>query len=133
MLSVKVPENMSKKAGEIEDILIQAKEKIEDAKQSELRLGNLTILSNSSYIDSSGVLHVVGEVFNNMTSDRAMYVQIIATFYDKTNMVVGTNNTFTNPIAIPPQDKAPFDLTLTSGSIPTEDVGHYNLKLIWQR
>jgi hypothetical protein len=126
-------ENAPKKAEEIEDLLLQAKEKIEEAKQSELQLANLTILSNSSYVDSSGVLHVVGEVYNNMTSDTTTHVQIIATFYDPTNTVVETNNTFTNPFVIPPKDKAPFDLTLTSGSIPMEDVSHYGLELIWQK
>lgn len=87
----------------------------------------LQILSHNSFTDSAGILHVVGEVQNNTTTN-AQFVQVTGTFYDSNNQVVGTQFTYTNPSDIAAGDKAPFDLTLLSASIPTSQIDHYNLQ-----
>jgi hypothetical protein len=86
----------------------------------------LQILSHSSFTDSIGTMHVVGEVQNNSPS-TATYVEVTGTFYDGNNQVVGTEFTYTNPSDIAGGDKAPFDLTLLSASIPISQVDHYSL------
>jgi hypothetical protein len=48
------------------------------------------ILSHSTYVDSTGNLHIVGEVINEFFL-RLRFVEIIATFYDANNSVIGTN------------------------------------------
>ena len=50
----------------------------------------------NSYTDASGVFHVVGEVYNDMAPDIASDVHVIATFYDSSNKVVGTNELIYN-------------------------------------
>ena len=50
----------------LEDILGKAKEDIEKAQQSGVPLGTVSILSNSSYPDPAGILHIAGEVYNDM-------------------------------------------------------------------
>jgi hypothetical protein len=86
----------------------------------------LQILSHNSFTDSVGYLHVVGEVQNN-TPTNAQFVQVTGTFYDNNNQVVGTQFTYTNPSDIGSGQKAPFDLTLLSASIPISQIDHYNL------
>lgn len=118
----------------LEDTLRKTKEDIEKAQQSGVRvpLGTVGILSNSSYPDPAGILHVAGEVYNDMAPNAARDVQVIATCYDSTDKVVGTNSTFTNPRNIPSGEKAPFDLSLASGSISLEEIDHYDLKVDWK-
>jgi hypothetical protein len=86
----------------------------------------LQILSHNSFTDSIGTMHVVGEVQNNSPT-TATYVEVTGTFYDSNNRVVGTQFTYTNPSDIAGGDKAPFDLTLLSASVPISQVDHYNL------
>jgi hypothetical protein len=115
----------------LEDLLGKAKEDIEKAQQSGV-LGTVSILSNSSHIDSAGILHVVGEVYNDMAPNTANDVEVIATFYDSSDNVVGANSTFTKPISIASGEKAPFDLRLSSASIPVLKIDHYDLKVDWK-
>ena len=116
----------------LEDILGKAKEDIEKAKQSGIPLGTVSILSNSSHTDPRGILHVVGEVYNDMAPNIAKDVQVIAIFYDSSGKVVGTNSSSTNPKDIASGEKAPFDLSLASASIPLEEIDHYNLQVDWK-
>lgn len=116
----------------LEDMLQKARDDITKAKQSGIPLGTVSILNNNSYTDAAGVLHVVGEVYNDMAPDIASDVQVIATFYDSSNKVVGTNNTFTTPRNIASGEKAPFDLFMSSASIPIEEINHHELKLDWR-
>ncbi|MDQ6668429.1 MAG: Ig-like domain-containing protein [Thermoproteota archaeon] len=90
--------------------------------------GSLRILSHTSYIDSVGAFHVVGEVENN-SSKTAKFVEIIGTFYNSNGTVVGTSFTFTKPHDLAPGAKAPFDLILISASVPTNQIKHYSLHL----
>jgi len=86
---------------------------------SPLALG-LAILSNSSYIDGIGWMHVVGEI-KNIGSVKATYVKVITTYYNETGGVVDARFTFSDPSDINPNQTAPFDVTLTSSRVPYVD------------
>jgi hypothetical protein len=92
---------------------------------SENTLNGLQILSHNSYTDSVGFMHVVGEVQNNSPT-AATFVKVTGTFYNN-NQVVGTQFTYTTPSDIGAGQKAPFDLILTSASVPISHIDHYNL------
>jgi len=80
-------------------------------------LAGLNILSNSSYTDDTGWMHVVGEI-QNIGSTRATYVRIIATYYDGTGKVVAAEFTSSVPSDLDPTQKAPFDVLLSSDRVP---------------
>ena len=80
----------------------------------------LEILSNSSYIDGIGWMHIVGEI-KNMGSVKATYVKVIATYYNETGGVVDAEFTFSDPSDIDPNQTAPFDIILTSVRVPYVD------------
>lgn len=83
-------------------------------------------LSSSNYIVAADIFHVVGEV-QNASPSVLTFVKIIATFYDSSNRVVATSNTYTSPPDLSPNDKAPFDLTVISASIPVGEIKNYRL------
>jgi hypothetical protein len=91
----------------------------------------IKILSQDSYIDSIGYMHVIGEAKNN-TPNVAQFVEIIGTFYDNTDKVVGTSSTFTSPTDLASGEIAPFDLILSDASIPIEQIERYSLKVSGQ-
>ena len=86
------------------------------------------ILSYSSYVGSTGSLHIVGEVINE-SFQPIRFVEITATFYDSNNRVIGTDFTFTNPSTLEPGQIAPFDLIIIEGSIPTYLMAYYTLSV----
>jgi hypothetical protein len=92
----------------------------------------LKILSHNSFIDSAGHFHVVGEV-ENVSPDTVKPVKVIGTFYDVDGKVAGTDFTFTNPDTLPVGNKAPFELILTSASIPIKEIHDYRLSVDWQK
>ena len=92
---------------------------------------SIKILSSNDFIDSIGYLHVVGEIENN-TPANIQFVKVTGTFYDSSNQVVATDFTYTNPSDIGPGQKAPFELTLLSASIPVSQIDHYNLIASYQ-
>lgn len=55
------------------------------------------------------------------------FVKIIATFYDSNNNVVGTDFTYTSPSTLQPGQKAPFDMIVIEGSMPSHLVVYYTL------
>jgi hypothetical protein len=57
----------------------------------------------------------------------AEFVKIIATFYNAYNQVVGTDFAYTQPTNLAPGQRAPFDILITSGSIPMNQVRNYVL------
>ena len=71
----------------------------------------LEILSNSSYVDAVGYMHVVGEI-KNIADGDATYVKVIATFYNSTGHVVATDFTYSDPSNLSPGQKAPFEILL---------------------
>jgi hypothetical protein len=86
------------------------------------------ILSDNNYVDSIGTLHIVGEVINE-SYQPVSYVRITATFYDANNSVIGTDYTFTSPSTLQPGQRAPFDLTISEGSVPTYLMAYYTLSV----
>ena len=97
--------------------------------ESNLKQENsVKIVSSNSFIDTIGSLHVVGEVENN-TPDTVTFVKIIGTFYDSNNRVVATQYTYANPSTISPHQKAPFELILTSSSVPPSLIEQYKLSI----
>ena len=85
--------------------------------------GTLKILGMNSFADAAGYLHIVGEIENNSPT-VLKYVKVVGTFYNKVNGVVATDFTFTDPSDIAPGDKAPFNMILTSASIPLPQIDH---------
>jgi hypothetical protein len=85
-----------------------------------------TILSHNSYYDNLGSLHIVGEIVNESTEEMPL-VQVIASFYDASNRIIGTRNTYTNPMNLQPGQRAPFEITIYQGSIPTHLMTSYAL------
>jgi hypothetical protein len=81
--------------------------------------------SHSSYISSNGILHVVGEVNNNLDS-AVKNVQITATFFDSTNNIIATVATQSMLNIILPGEKSPFEILLSDQSTVNK-VNSYDL------
>ena len=73
----------------------------------------ISILSSSSFRDDAGAYHIVGEVKNNSPTDSTKYVKIVATLYDKTEKVVGTDFTYADVRVLRPEEKSSFKIILT--------------------
>jgi hypothetical protein len=115
------------------DVLGKVQENIQIAQQFEEPSGTVSIISNSSYTDSSGALHIDGEVYNDMALITAKEVQVIATFYDTNGKVVGSARALTDPEDLPSGENATFNILLTSASIPIADIDHYDLVVDWKK
>src|SRR5438067_6786119 len=72
----------------------------------------LPILSSSSFKDTLGSLHVVGELKNNST-DPFDFVKVVSTFYDNTGKVVGTDFTYSHIKVLRPWERSSFELILS--------------------
>jgi hypothetical protein len=70
----------------------------------------LQILGTSTYTDSSGYFHVLGEVKNNLTSNIEN-VKVVVTFYDSENAVIGTDYDYVDIDILGPNQKSPFELS----------------------
>jgi hypothetical protein len=114
------------------DELGKVQENIQISQQFEEPSGTVSIISNSSYTDSSGALHIDGEVYNDMALITAKEVQVIATFYDTNGKVVGSARALTDPEDLPSGENATFNILLTSASIPIADIDHYDLVVDWK-
>jgi hypothetical protein len=115
-----------------EDNLGKAQEHIEIQipQQIEEPSGAVSIISNSSYTDSSGNLHIDGKVYNEMPLKTAMDVQVIATFYDTNGKVIRTTRAFTEPKNLPSGENATFDVPLYSAKIP--QANRYEFAVAWR-
>ncbi len=91
----------------------------------------LKFMTSSSFIDLADYFHVVGEI-QNTSPGVLRFVEVIGTFYDATNRVVATSSTYTNPSDIGPGNKAPFDLTILSASVPVTQIYNYSLTATYQ-
>jgi hypothetical protein len=76
------------------------------------KLIGLQILSNSSYTDGYGFMHIVGEI-ENIGESRTTFVKVVATFYDSIGNVVDCDFTFSDPDELDPNQIAPFDIMFT--------------------
>lgn len=88
----------------------------------------LIILSQSSYIDNIGSLHIVGEV-QNTSYETAEFVKVTATFYNSINQVVGTDFGYTDPHDLVWGQRAPFDMIVIKGSMPSYNIAYYTLNV----
>ena len=73
---------------------------------------DISILSQTSYVDSIDYFHVVGEVQNNAATPME-FVEITATFYDAAGKVVGTGSGYTDMDILRPAERSPFEILLT--------------------
>lgn len=85
----------------------------------------------SSFMDTLGYYHVVGEV-ENSSPNVAKSVKVIGTLYDSSNKVVGTGFTYTQPSDVLASETAPFEMILLSASIPLSQIDHYKLAVTYQ-
>jgi peptidoglycan/xylan/chitin deacetylase (PgdA/CDA1 family) len=69
----------------------------------------LPILSSSTWTDSTGYLHVVGEVLNN-TADNRRWIEIDATFLNSAGQVVGNAVGYTSVATLGPRARSPFEM-----------------------
>ena len=56
----------------------------------------LIILSQTSYVDSIGMTHIVGEV-QNILYEPANFVKVTASFYNRFNQIIGTQSGYPDP------------------------------------
>ena len=56
----------------------------------------VTLLSQNTYVDRTGTLHIVGEV-QNISNESVDFVRVIAILYNAYNQVVGTSLAYTAP------------------------------------
>lgn len=69
-------------------------------------------------------LDLNGEVKNNGT-ETAKFVKVIATFYDISNVVLGSDFTYTNPDTIEAGQSASYTINVgLGGSVPVEGIDH---------
>lgn len=89
----------------------------------------VTILTHSGWLDAAGFYHISGEVQN--TGENAVeLVKVIATFYDSSNIVIGTSSTYTTLGIIPSGRKSPFEILLLYASQAAK-VDHYGLNVTY--
>ena len=89
------------------------------------------ILKNSSFIDSNGNMHVVGEVRNNSPS-TVVFITIVGNFYDVQNELVAMQFTYSKPASIESGQKATFELIVTTARVPISLIDHYNLEINYE-
>lgn len=113
----------------------QASEEQGTVSKPDTTTGNNTngvqILSNRSFTDSLGNMHVIGELQNNNPS-RAILVTIVGTFYDFTNKVVATQFTYANPQDVDSGQKARFKIVVGFASISISVIDHYDLQVNYE-
>jgi hypothetical protein len=98
--------------------------------QSAEALGNVKILSHSSFYDSLNTLWVVGEVEN--TGDMAtQFTKVTATFYNSSNHVVAVETGYTEIDVLLPGRKSPFDIMLLRSQSGSLKVYNYSLTVSW--
>ena len=90
------------------------------------------ILSQSSYVNNIGSMHIVGEVLNQAPV-TAKFVKIIATFYNANGQVIGTDFTYADPSDLAPGQRAPFDILVSEGSVPMYQMSSYGLTVDWEQ
>lgn len=69
----------------------------------------LEIKSATTYFDM-GYYYIVGEVLNT-TNSNINFVKVVATFYNETGTVIGTDFTYTELDIVTPNDTAPFKIS----------------------
>jgi hypothetical protein len=65
------------------------------------------------------IIYIVGEVLNT-TNNNISFAKVVATLYDKDNVVIGTSSAYTEPSTILPLDNASFKIMI--GSIDVSNI-----------
>jgi hypothetical protein len=76
---------------------------------------------------------VIGKLQNNR-DETIELVEVIATFYDSNNAVLGSDYTFTDPDTLRPGQSAPFEISLWPGVntfIPINDISSIEIHIDW--
>jgi len=81
--------------------------------------------NHSSYISSTGVFHVVGEIVNNL-GKPVKNIQITAKFYDSNNNTIKTVSTYSMLNIILPGEKSPFEILLSDPK-KVNEINNYSL------
>ena len=92
------------------------------------------VVSHSTKKDkiSGPVYKIVGEI-KNKGDEEVTFVKIIGTFYDKDDIVIGTDYTYTDPHDIKPGRTAPYSMTIGFGdSIDVKDIAKATYSLEWE-
>ena len=87
---------------------------------------SLEVVAGRDYI-SYDYLHVVGEVINN-TGEWFDFVEVVATFYDSDNKVLGSDFSYIALDKLPPHGKGVFDLVSDVGGA-VDLVASYKLQV----
>jgi hypothetical protein len=94
-------------------------------------VSNAQTQNDTSYVDSLGYLHVVGEVLN--TGDAWLsFVKITGTLKDANGQIVDVTFTYAYADYLPPAQKAPFNLIETDSSKSAKATS-YTLALSYQQ
>jgi hypothetical protein len=100
-----------------------------EEEQKKVELLSHKIRNGSSSIGYSSD-KLIGQVHNMLDKDVEL-VQIIATYYDANGEMIGSSTTFTQPTALKPNMKAPFEILLD------EDIANelkaYDITITWRQ
>lgn len=94
------------------------------ANQTSNQRRNIEIINSSSNVNSINYLEISGQVKNN-TSKNQDYVQIVATFYDKEDVVVDVGMTYSSVNVLQPGSISPFKLTVKN----RDEITDYKLQV----
>jgi len=72
----------------------------------------------------------IGEIENRGEEDVS-FVKIIATFYDKDDIVIGTDYTYTDPSDLRPGQKAPYDISISDSDVDVNEIARASYTLEW--
>lgn len=74
---------------------------------------NVNLLSSSSYMDSIGSLHVIGELQNTSPNPRE-FVKIVATLRDPSDNILDSSFTYSDVEVLRPGENSPFDIIFSN-------------------
>lgn len=86
--------------------------------------------STNGYVDSIGTMHLVGELFNR-GQELAKFVEVIASLYNPSGQIAGTNSAYTNPSTITPGMSAPFEIMIFKDTFSNNVVSSAKLHVAW--
>jgi hypothetical protein len=87
----------------------------------------ISVLSQTAYMDSVGYFHIVGEVAN-ISNETVRSIQITASIYDPSHVIIGTGSTYTDVDTLGPGEKSAFYLTSNDLS-QVGQIGTYQLSI----
>ena len=88
------------------------------------------MLSHSAYVDTTGFLHVVGEVRNNQPKE-VVKVQVTVKLLDLRGSVLASASTFAYGSALNPGTTSPFEVLFLSELFA--GIPNYRLESVWEK